>query len=673
MVQWDDFKINQAKFSMKVLPSYAAFLLANCLDKYVLTMIEYSRQEDLPLLRKLDKLTDGELLELGKVSHAEVLQALATETIHLQIQQNVSKWVANKLEVIDKDEVVAEDVTLSAFIKRKCLQSFIATYTDDFELQGLLREEIDHYTTQEELISYNIYLKLQQDKLNKINDALQFQESLLLEAQDLSELGSFIIDYQNPENSVSTPQMQKITGLQRAPEDEFFSYVHPEDLPLIRSAWERAVATGSKFQYTFRYKKDGTEKKLESRGIVTKENDKVKFVKGTLRDITQNAELIRRLTESESLHKEAQKLTHLGNWSWDIETNVIEWSDEMYRIHGLEPQSETITFERYISLIHPDNREERINAINESLVTGIVKDYTLKIMTPSGEIKILRGFGDINKTADGKPMKLVGTCQDITEEFHLKNDMLALNKELSVKNDELMRSNKELESFNYIVSHDLQEPLRKIQLYIEKIIHQTESLSAGARTSLEKVIRSADRMRILIKDLMEFSQISLEQPALKKMALDAIFEDAMETFAEAVEQGHATFFIDTLPEARVIPFQFRQLVTNLIANAIKYRKQDQVAIIRVTSVVLPAETLDFADAKGHYLKISISDNGIGFDTEQREKIFDLFKRLHSNEAYSGTGIGLAICKKIMQNHNGYITADGIPDNGSTFNIYLPFH
>jgi hypothetical protein len=383
--------------------------------------------------------------------------------------------------------------------------------------------------------------------------------------------------------------------------------------------------------------------------------------------------LIRRLTESESLHKEAQKLTHLGNWSWDIETDTIKWSDEMYRIHGLEPQSEIITFERYIGLIHPDSREERINEINESLVTGIVKDYTLKIMTPSGEIKILRGFGDINKTADGKPIKVVGTCQDITEEFHLKNNMLVLNKELLVKNEELIRSNKELESFNYIVSHDLQEPLRKIQLYTEKIIHQAESLSAGARTSLEKVIRSADRMRILIKDLMDFSQISLEQPALKEMALNAIFEDAMETFAEAVEQGHAVFFIDPLPEARVIPFQFRQLVTNLISNAIKYRKQDLVAHIRVTNTVLSADALDFADAKGHYLKISISDNGIGFDAGQREKIFDLFKRLHSNEAYSGTGIGLAICKKIMQNHNGYITADGVLNEGSTFNIYLPFY
>ncbi|HEU4495997.1 MAG TPA: ATP-binding protein, partial [Flavobacterium sp.] len=477
--------------------------------------------------------------------------------------------------------------------------------------------------------------------------------------------------YQNPENSISTPQMQKITGLQRAPEDEFFSYVHPEDLPLIKGIWEQAIATGGKFQYTFRYKKDETEKKLESRGIVTKENGKVKFVKGTLRDITQNAELIRRLTESESLHKEAQKLTHLGNWSWDMETNVIEWSDEMYRIHGLEPQSETITFERYLQFIDPDSREEQKSILNESLITGIIRDYILKIITPSGEIKILRGFGDINKTADGKPIKLVGTCQDITEEFHLKSEMQALNRELLVKNEELMRSNKELESFNYIVSHDLQEPLRKIQLYTGKIIHQTESLSAIAHTSLEKVIRSADRMQILIRDLMDFSQISLEQPALKKMALNPIFEDAVETFAEAVEQGHALFSIDMLPEARIVPFQFRQLVINLISNSIKYRKQDQAADIRVASMELPADALDFADAKGNYLKISISDNGIGFDPGQREKIFDLFKRLHSNETYSGTGIGLAICKKIMQNHNGYITADGIPNEGSTFNIYLP--
>ena len=671
MEQWNDFSVDPKKFHLDVLPAYAAFLLDGHLDEYVIRMIEYSRQEDLPLLRKLDKFSDQELLELGKASHTEILRALATKTIHLEIKQRVTKWIANKLEVIDKDEVVAEDVTMSAFIKRKCLQAFIPTYTRDPELQMLLCEEIDRYTTQEELISYDTYLKLQQEKLNKTYEALKFQESLLLEAQELSGLGSFFIDYEFPENSVSTPQMQKITGLSGAKEEEFFSYVHPEDLKMIKENWEAAIATGGRFEYTFRYLKDGIEKQLKSRGIVTKEDGKRKYVRGTLRDITQTSELIRLLTESEHLHKEAQKLTHLGNWSWDTGSNSIQWSDEMYRIYGLEPQSETITFERFIGLIHPDSREARISEINESLQTGIAKDYTLKILTPAGEIKILKGYGSLLVDPEGKPAKLVGTCQDITTEFHLKNDMQALNQELLEKNEELMRTNKELESFNYIASHDLQEPLRKIQLYTEKIMHQVADLPTEVRLSLDKVINSAARMRSLVVDLMNFSQISLAQPEFQKVSLQSIFDDAVEQFAESVEQGDAVFTIGSLPQARIIPSQFQQLVTNALGNAVKYRKQDQAAHIRVTAETVSSKAIDFPDAKGRYLKISISDNGIGFDAAQSENIFDLFKRLHSNETYSGTGIGLAICKKIMQHHNGFITADGTPNEGSTFNIYLP--
>ncbi|RZJ29814.1 MAG: PAS domain S-box protein, partial [Flavobacterium sp.] len=421
-----------------------------------------------------------------------------------------------------------------------------------------------------------------------------------------------------------------------------------------------------------RYTKDGLTKRVHSRGIVTRENGEVRFVKGTLRDITKSAELIERLTESEQLNNEAQKLTHLGNWSWDIETGSIQWSDEMYRIYGLEPQSEVITFERFISLVHPDFRQTRIDEINESLKSGIVKDYTLKIVTASGEVKVLRGLGSIAQDKQGKPIKLVGTCQDITEEFRLKSELLDLNKELSEKNVELTRTNKELESFNYIASHDLQEPLRKIELYSEKIICQAESLPADVNITLGKVTSAAARMRNLINDIMAFSQISLSTPVFETLPLNLVFDEGAEFFAEAVEQGQAIFNIGPLADAAIIPSQFRQLLANIFGNAIKYKNPSTAAVINVTGSVVSAEAMSFPGASGNYLRIAISDNGIGFDPDQRDNIFDLFKRLHSNEDYSGTGIGLAICKKIMQNHNGYISADGKPGEGSTFNLYLPY-
>lgn len=671
MEQLQTFTVGPEKFPLKALPGYALFLLENYLDAYVEAMIENSEREELPLLKKLVRFSRPQLVELGRISHGDILRALATNAIHLQIEGNLKKWIGNNLEVIDKDEVVAEDVTLSAFIKRKCLQSFIPYYTKDEALVQNLREEIDLYTTREELISYSIYLKLQQDKLNKANAALRFQEDLLLEAQQLSDLGSFFIDYQNPANSTSTPQVAVITGISGPDDTSFFSRVHDDDRDRIQTQWENAINAGGAFDYTFRYHHNDTEKRLHSRGIVTRRNGAVSHVTGTIRDITQVAQLIDRLTETESLNKEAQRLTHLGNWSWDIGNDAIQWSDEMYRIYGLEPQSEDITFERFIGLIHPDSRETRISEINESLATGVAKDYMLKIVTPAGEVKMLRGFGSITHDSTGKPVKLVGTCQDITREHHLKSELIKLNEELSVKNEKLSRTNKELESFNYIASHDLQEPLRKIELYTEKIIYQSGALPDGVNVTLQKVINAASRMRTLINDLMAFSQISLVIPTFEKVSLQALTDEVLDFFSDAVEKGEVKFEIDPLPLAAVSPVQFQQLLTNLFSNSIKYRKSGQAVEIQVTNALVDADQMEFADAKGTYLKIAVTDNGIGFDAAQGHHIFDLFKRLHSNETYSGTGIGLAICKKIVQNHNGFITAGGSPGVGAHFTIYLP--
>ena len=282
---------------MEVLPAFAAFLLSEHLDPYVAAMIGQSKKEELPLLKKLDKFSEEQLMELGRQSHAEILAALAAETVHLQIANNVERWIANQLEVIERDEVVAEDVTLSAYIKRKTMQSFIPLYTREPEIQQKLREEIDAYTTQEELISYNVYLKLQQEQLNEANEALLFQENLLLEAQEISELGSYFIDYENPENSLTTPQIHKILGQDRDDEALFFSNVHPEDAPEFKRVWDEALENGDIFEYSFRYVKDGVTKKLHSRGVVTRNNGMLKHIQGTLRDITENDLLIRKLTE----------------------------------------------------------------------------------------------------------------------------------------------------------------------------------------------------------------------------------------------------------------------------------------------------------------------------------------------------------------------------------------
>lgn len=661
--------IDPQKFSFEILPSYAAFILSEKRSEYVTHTIRFAREEKIPLMKQLEKFSDDELIAISMESSREILTALAENQVHLLIEKNVKKWIANKLDIIDKNQIEAADITLVSFIRRKALSCFLGDFTDDKEIKSKLIEEIDIYTTQEEMMSYNAYIKMQQEKLNKVNEHLAFQESLLLEAQEITNMGSFYLDYVHPENSVNTPQMSKILGLPDfAKTDAFFAFVHPDDVDRIKEDWQKAFTQGGNFDYSYRYVKDGVEKKLISKGIIQIENGSAINLRGTLRDVTQENELVRKLTESETLHKQAQQLTHLGNWFWNINDNTINWSDEMYRIYGLEPQSEQITFERFISLIHPDDKQKRMAEIQESLQTGIVKDYTLKIITPEGKTKILNGHGNVETNSGGIPVRINGTCQDVTKEYYLNQELLNLNSSLSEKNAELVNINKELESFNYIASHDLQEPLRKIQLFTGRLMDQTDGLSEEMEQSLKKVVFSAARMQRLIADLIEFSQISSPSEAFETRDLNELVEEVRNTLSDNVPE--AVFHISKLPRAEVIPFQFLQLLTNIISNALKYKRENITPEITIKSAMTDCQN-ETGPAKGRYLVLSICDNGIGFEPDQKENIFDLFKRLHANEKYSGTGIGLAICKKIAANHRGFIRAESEKGKGSGFHIYLP--
>ncbi len=388
------------------------------------------------------------------------------------------------------------------------------------------------------------------------------------------------------------------------------------------------------------------------------------------------------LQESETLNKQSQALTHIGNWMWHITEGNITWSDEMYRIYGLEPQSESITFERFISFIHPRDRDKRMSEIEESLKTHVAKDYMLRIINPDGTEKILKGKGDVVLDQNNNPEKLVGTCQDITIEYNLNRELTEkvkqfekLSASLAVKNDELNQINKELESFNYVASHDLQEPLRKIQTFISRINDKSkpELLSSGTLDYFNKILISSQRMQLLIEDLLTFSHTTSHQTAFSITNLNEVVNEVKNILAAGIEEKYAVIECPVLPNILAVPFQMQQLLVNLISNSIKYARADVAPHIVISCKLLKGKALSTfpAIASKQYIELKLSDNGIGFDEEHKDKIFGLFQRLHNKDKYSGTGIGLAICKKIVNNHKGFINAEGHPGKGSTFTVYIP--
>lgn len=265
----------------------------------------------------------------------------------------------------------------------------------------------------------------------------------------------------------------------------------------------------------------------------------------------------------------------------------------------------------------------------------------------------------------------------VTGILTIVRDITALveaNESLKAKNAELERSNTELASFNYIASHDLQEPLRKIQLFSDRISEETAAeLPEKAIKNFERITAAALRMRKLIEALLSYSVASRSEIAFEQIDLNSVVNDVKEQILE--EDNARNIFIDSekLPVANVIPVQFQQLLFNLISNSVKYRKQDTDLVITITGETVSGASIknEFEAENNAYLKITITDNGIGFSQEYSDKIFGLFQRLHAKNEYSGTGIGLAICRKIMGNHHGFIKALGRDGAGAAFELYFP--
>jgi len=257
-----------------------------------------------------------------------------------------------------------------------------------------------------------------------------------------------------------------------------------------------------------------------------------------------------------------------------------------------------------------------------------------------------------------------------SEKQKIEKLKLNVEKKLIEKNISLEKMNSELEAFNYISSHDLQEPLRKIQLFTDSIEREeTHNLSEKGKAAFRKIRTSAFRMQNLINDLLLYSKTKFDDRKFELKDLNSIANDVIEDLTEEFENKNVVFDIQELGKLSVIEFQFRQLLYNLINNSLKFASPDRNLIITVSAKVTNGE-LEQLSPLTKYYQITIADNGIGFDKLYSEKIFGLFQALHTKPLKS-TGIGLTIVKRIVENHNGFIKAEGVLNQGAKFDIFIP--
>ena len=368
---------------------------------------------------------------------------------------------------------------------------------------------------------------------------------------------------------------------------------------------------------------------------------------------------------------EREYFLNQGSWETNLQTGETKWSRGMYLIFGYETDKEIqdIQVTNVLHLSHMSEEEATKSKEDWNQVLKEKDNYVREaaIVTRNGKHKYVETYGKIIRNKLGIAEKIIGTTRDVTSLKEYKNS-------LEEKISELNHKNTDLEGFAYNASHDLQEPLRKLTAFSERL--QTkfkQQLGEEGQMYLNRIVASAENMRTLIDNLLEFSRTAKSNHHFSKHDMTELLEEAKSDLELKIEESGTLIHASPLPVLEVIPSQIKQLFNNLLSNSIKFRIADTPPVIHISCV-----KLDNADKTSYNLKtgkeyyqLFIADNGIGFEPEYSEKIFQIFQRLHGKHEYPGSGIGLAICKKIIENHTGIIYAHAELNSGSVFTVILP--
>ena len=392
----------------------------------------------------------------------------------------------------------------------------------------------------------------------------------------------------------------------------------------------------------------------------------------TVNDVTEKVLARQKISDAEERARLAISAAELGVYEIDLKTKQFTGDKRFYEIFGV---NETASWQEIINVVHPDDMQLRNDAHKKSLQTGML-EYEARLLKQDGSLMWVRIKGKLFFNGN-EPVKLLGILQDITKqkqfEATLENEVEERTKELGEANHRLHLSNVELNQFAYVASHDLQEPLRKVRTFIDLMRSNLVEIPDKSRIYIDKISSSAERMQNLISDVLKFSLLSKEREKFEETDLNIILQNIVNDFELLIEQKNAVIEINELPVIEAIGLQMGQLFTNLLSNALKFGSKGSQLKITITANMLSKNELkeNGINSNAIFYKIEFKDNGIGFEQENAEKIFTIFQRLHGRAEYEGTGIGLAMCKKIVENHHGFIKAQSSLNNGAAFTIILP--
>ncbi len=504
----------------------------------------------------------------------------------------------------------------------------------------------------------------------KAVDDLRVSEERFRSIFEKAQFGIALVD-SDGRPFVVNPQLCDIIGY---PEEELMSmtfdqFTHPDDVALDMDNYRQLIANEiDNYTINKRYiGKDGQVRYANLNVSLINDTNDRKYALAVVMDITEGerAKIEKEVADQKAerfdqLFDEMSQVAKIGSWEVDLKTKNMLWSEAVYDIHEL-PKGKLIKLENTIDFYHHDHR----SAIRKGLENGINNneslDLELMIITAKKRERWVRVIGK-PVTSNGKVIKLKGLLQNIDakkrNELVIEESHKNLEKLIDDRTRELRQANIELESFTYSVSHDLRAPLRAINGFSEALIQDfKDQLTPEASRYLDRISANSIRMGQLIDDLLEFSRMNRKKTKFQSVDVESM---AQKIVSEFFSESSDYIEIKELTDVYGDPNMLRQVFINLISNAVKYSSKEEKPYIQLASV-----------RHEDHIILSIKDNGVGFDMTYADKLFKVFQRLHSDSEFEGTGVGLALCHKIMSAHEGDIWAESKTGEGATF--YLKFN
>jgi len=458
--------------------------------------------------------------------------------------------------------------------------------------------------------------------------------------------------------------------------------IHPEDIEYAGALVQNAVKNRIPYKMECRMQRaDGNWRWLLNQGIPRfgKDGEFFGFV-GSSIDITEHKNSQQELQTALEQSRLSKEAAELGTFDMDLEKGTMHWDDRCRILFGISHHDE-VTYEHdFIKGLHPDDRDRITKLIDRLFDRSISNgDYDVEYRTVGAEdgiVRWVRAKGKVHFNTQQKPVRFIGSVLDITEKVtalqrveaqveERTKELAQANETLQKINKELYRSNQNLEEFAHAASHDLKEPVRKIHFFTAQLKEQLqEQLTETQSKAFTRIENASQRMGNLIDDLLLYSHVSQRPHEQEDVDLNLKVRNTLEDLELDIAEKNAVIDMKKLPVVKGYRRQLQQLFQNLISNAIKYSKADEPPRIEISSG-------EAEEGGTRYHVITVKDNGIGFPKEYAEKIFQMFTRLHGKNEYSGTGVGLSIVKKVVENHNGFIKVESKVGEGSAFRIYLP--